>query len=336
MRIGVIGYRNHALRLLKLMDGFDFEKRFVIYYPKLGTLEAEFSRDEIKSKYLLSSEFKDICETDVIVVASPTDTHYEYLDQLSEVYEGYIFCEKPPCGTASELNRLSQLSHELKTRIFFNFCYRYSAFAVACKTIVNSGDYGIPVALSFRSGHGLAFKEGYKSNWRNISQNPMNNIIGNVGIHYIDLTDHILGDSTALNCSTARVSGATRYQDSVHISIERNNGLPSTVFLSYACPLDDFSQLILSDGIVELHKNSLTIQGPRDCFDLDGLFKAPPVKRQISFVNSRAYYDDAIVNAFKEFFSGVRASEPFPVSQFESAIVSTEKVLSLQRGLVGN
>ena len=336
MRIGFIGYRNHALRLLKLVDHFDFNKRFVIYYPNLETLRSGFNSDDIGSPYLLTNNFNDVQKADVIVVASPTDTHYEYLDRLSQTYGGYVFCEKPPCGTGVELDRLSQLADGIKARVFFNFCYRYSAFAKVCKSIVSSGECGVPIALSFRSGHGLAFKESYKSNWRNLSSNPMNNIVGNVGIHYIDLADYLLGEVTNLTCCSTKVAAATRYEDSVHISIERGNGLPTSVFLSYACPLEDFAQLILSDGLIECREGQLTVRYPRDCFDSAGLFETPPIRSRLSFSDSRAYYDDAIVNSFRTCFTSVRASGRFPISQFESAIASTEKVLNLQRDLVGN
>ena len=336
MKIGFIGYRNHALRLMKLIDRLDFDKQFSIYYPNQEQLRSWFGRDKIQSQYSLTETFEDLQKTDVVFIASPTETHFEYLHALSESYQGYIFCEKPPCGSSEELDSLSRFADTIKTRVFFNFCYRYSAFAQTCKTIIGNGEFGTPVSLSFRSGHGLAFKECFKHNWRNVSANPLNDIVGNVGIHYVDLSDYLLGQSTNLSLHCARIAPNTRYQDSIHITLERKGGLPTSVFLSYACPLEDFAQLIFSDGIIELQKGDLTTRAPRECFDSDGWFEAPPTRRTLSFGDSRAYYDDAIVNSLIEFFGVATHSDQFPLVHFQSAINSTQKILNIRRDSIDN
>jgi len=328
MKIGFIGYRNHALKLLKLTDKLELKKSFLIYYPDSEKLKSQFDSHSISSPSVLTSNFEDLQTTDVIFIASPTSTHFEYLRKLSRFYNGYIFCEKPPCGSVNDLQELSSFDDKIKQRIFFNFCYRYSAFATTCKRIVSNNEFGVPISLTFRSSHGIAFKDFYKENWRNTSALPLDNILGNIGVHYVDLTSYLLGGVNDISFSATSVAPNTKYQDSIQIQIKRKSGLPVSVFLSYACPHDEFAQLIFSDGIVEFQNGVLTTRSPRDTFNTDGFFTSPPIKSTTSFASSVDYYDKAIANSLTEFFYMVEKSSKIPLDLFDSAIHSTQIILN--------
>ena len=141
MKISIIGYRNHSLRLKKL-------------------LITEFNIEPIMWNHN-TDEFSDLIGSDAIIIASPQDTHVEYIQKiLSESRESYIFCEKPPTTYSSELEYLNDLSYSQKEKIFFNFNYRFSELA----KFVRSNDLGQPLHFNFISSHGLALKEGFKDN----------------------------------------------------------------------------------------------------------------------------------------------------------------------------
>jgi len=327
MKIGFIGYRNHAKRLMALVDQLAFRKEFIIYYPDSRKLSASFSGEGLKAKIELTSVLRPLYDTDVVFIASPARTHFHYLDLLRKNFKGYIFCEKPPCSNLKELNALAAFNPRFKSRCLFNFCFRHSLFSKACFSAIKSGKHGTPISLSFRNSHGLAFKESFSSNWRNTSRGVLENILGNLGIHYVDLTAHLLGKVKNITAHSVKISGRTRHKDSVILIIETGSALPTTIFLSYACPHEDSAKLVLSDGIIELDNGVLSLRRPRDTFDKSGLFAPPPADVIATFANARSYYDDAIKGSISDFFKVIKASSGIPLSNFASSINSTRLLL---------
>jgi len=84
VKLGIIGYKNHAERLLNILDKKkDCHVEF-IYHPtkKLKDVRG-------------TNKILDLLSCDGILISSPNDTHFSYLKKL-EKFNGYIFCEKPP------------------------------------------------------------------------------------------------------------------------------------------------------------------------------------------------------------------------------------------------
>ena len=90
-----------------------FQERFIFHPEKLI--------DDKRSTNVLSELYDD----NSIIIASPNRTHFEYIKKLISGFEGYIFCEKPPITSLVELKELKNLSEKEKSRIFFNFNFRF-------------------------------------------------------------------------------------------------------------------------------------------------------------------------------------------------------------------
>ena len=330
MKTAFIGYKNQAKRLMLLVDRLNICKQFVIYYPDYQKLSEKFTAEEISCEIKLTSSLKDIFDADAIFIASPTHTHWHYIENLQNNFNGYIFCEKPPCSNEEELDAILSLDKKAKQRIFFNFNYRNSIFAQTCKSAIQSGNYGAPISLSFHSSHGLAFKESFTENWRNLSNNVFENVIGNVGIHYIDLVFYLMGSGDNINFQSAKISEYTKNSDSAVITLMTDIGLPATILLSYAAPFRNTATMMFSDGIIDLQDGTISVQTPRDFFNASGLFSPPPKQEIKSFPSSREYYNDSIINTISEFFKIVQGSLDGSLHDFSCSLETTKFLLKLQ------
>ena len=109
-KIGFIGYKNHAKKLLDIVERIDNVEVSYIYHP---TKNIEDSR--------ITNNLKDLHECDGVFIASPNNTHFEYLKEMIENSNCLIYCEKPPVTSSEGIDYLERLTSEQKKRIFFGF-----------------------------------------------------------------------------------------------------------------------------------------------------------------------------------------------------------------------
>jgi predicted dehydrogenase len=112
LRVGAIGYRHHAATIIDLVNRSGKASVERIYHPSktIDVLGA-------------TNRLDDLLDCDAILILSPDRTHFEYLEFFTKKCDAYIFCEKPPATTRSELEALWARSGD---RVFFNFNFRFS------------------------------------------------------------------------------------------------------------------------------------------------------------------------------------------------------------------
>ena len=76
-KIGFIGYRNHAKKLLDIVENKENFEISKIYHP---TKNIDDSR--------ITNNLKDLHECDGVFIASPNNTHFEYLKEMIENFKG--------------------------------------------------------------------------------------------------------------------------------------------------------------------------------------------------------------------------------------------------------
>ncbi len=324
MNIGFIGHKNHARKLISLVAQTINCDKITVYYPDLRKLTNNFSAEGIPCGISLTSKLEDIFESDAVFIASPTDTHCAYLNILNEQFHGYVFCEKPPCNNLDELRVLRGLDGR---KIFFNFNYRYSKFAKICKTAMKTGEFGVPISLNCCGILGLAFNTSFSVNWRNLSESILENVIGNAGIHYVDLASYLLGKAKKVTANYQKISPHTKICDTAMITVETESGLPTSILISYAAPYRVSLQMIFSDAIVDFLNGTLSVQRPRDSFDDAGFYVPPPERLLIP--KSKADISQSLKSSVSEFFKVVEKSSFFPPELFNSGLDSTNLLLSL-------
>ena len=265
IKIGIVGYRNHAKRLISLVDENQNCELSYIFHP-IKKIEHE----------KFTNNFSDLLECDAIIISSPNDTHFDYLMRLKN-FTGYIFCEKPPVVNSNELEILERFDKSQKTRIFFNFNYRFSNFNEILKKSINSEELGDIIFIELISSQGLAFKKEYLNSWRADGENNKFNLLDTVTIHYLDIIIENFGKSKNQFYFPKLISNNGTSYDTGQLILEYDK-LNVSILNSYSTPFVVELNIIGTNGQLSLRNDTIEIKTPRDTFDEKNFFVSPPIK----------------------------------------------------------
>ena len=300
MKITIIGYKNHALRLKSILNKLGYDN--VVNYDH-------------------HTHWHHRDDSDVYFISSPNETHVEWIDKLKE-YDKYIFCEKPPATNLEDIGRLELL---LNKKLYFNFNYRFSSLVRSAKHYIDTKELGKLLNINCVSTHGLAFKESFQDNWRFKSDNLFSSIVGNLGIHYIDLVGYLCGEITDINIKSGSIV-SDKLPDTATLDIV-NDLCDVKVFLSYAAPFRNQVTMLFDNGILELLDGKVTLQTPRDSVDKNGMFKPPDYIYLEKFNNSKEYYDDSLKSSIRYFMNCVENDESISTEHYNQSITTNKKLI---------
>ena len=315
IKLGIIGYRNHAERLGDIINSMKkYEVKF--YHPT-------------KKKKNITNNFQDLLKLDAVIISSPNSTHYGYIKKLvKNNYLGYIFCEKPPAINKIQLSYLKKLNKNIKTKIFFNFNYRFSNFNKILKENLNSKKIGKINYVSIISSHGLAFKKKYSNSWRSNGKNNLYNILETVSIHYVDLAILNFGNIEKNYNSSKLISKKGSSFDSSTLILNHKNGITTTIFNSYATPLINELMIIGTNGYLVIRDDKLKIFSPRNVFDKKGFFISPVGSKSKIFSMNKDY-EGSLKKSMEFFLSCVKNNKKIPINEFETSIQTNELILKM-------
>tara|TARA_B100000586_G_scaffold95884_1_gene68423 strand:+ start:440 stop:1495 length:1056 start_codon:yes stop_codon:yes gene_type:complete len=317
-KIGIIGYRNHAKKILDIVDA---NKKFDITHIFHPTREINDPH--------ATNNLEKLYNCDAVIIASPNSTHLEYIQKLIDNSKCYIFCEKPPVTSMEGIKYLENLSLDEKKRIYFNFNLRFSELKKILDKYLSLDIIGKPIQINIVASMGLAFKEKYKQNWRSDGEQNMHNIIENVSIHWIDLVNYYFGENTESSYFPRLISKNGTSYDTSLVNIKFKNGLVASIFNSYATPLINNIIIIGTNGNIVFDDGFMQVFSPRDSFDEKGLFIKPKCMIKTEF-NFNSMEQDSLQNSLDYFLSHIENSEMFDVSDFNKSIISNNMVLNLE------
>jgi predicted dehydrogenase len=313
--IGVIGYRNHAARMIKLIGEADGARVARIYHP-----------DKALDAPTATRRIEDLLNLDAILILSPNDTHYSYLKFLSEHFSGYVFCEKPPVSTLSELDALD-LDH---SRFFFNFNYRFSRLKEVLQSAMNDGRLGQPIHMHVSMTQGLAYKSEYVGSWRSNSDRHKHGIAETKAIHYIDLASVLFGDLVGHAYTPASFAGQGGAFDTCHFSLRYDSGVIATLLMSYAAPLTGQATVVGTNGVVEYRDSAIRIYSPRDTFDERGYFAKPPCAYSYEYDDTGPdMYEESLDRSLAFFLRHCSEGCAIPDWHFQKSLAVNRFILEL-------
>ena len=321
-KIGVIGYSNHAARLrILLEDRKDCQINYIFHPTKFI--------DDNRS----TNELSDLYNSDAIIIASPNRTHYEYIKKLVSNYDGYIFCEKPPVTSLNDLNELERLPRKDKSRIFFNFNFRFSELSNYLKKQLKTKQLGKVTYINIISTQGLAFKKEYLDSWRADGKRNLHNILETVMIHYLDLLNYHLGKSSKTIYMPHLISEHGDSFDTGYLLLKYPNGITASIFNSYASPYINEISIIGTNGFFTIRENQLKIYSPRDTFDSKGFFVQPPVILEKSF-SLDDDYQNSLKKSLDYFLLHVQEKKDFDLKHFNSSLATNFLILELKNNAI--
>lgn len=317
LRIGIIGYRNHASRLIELISQNKYCELRAVYHPAKKA-NHRFATNELQELY----------KCDAVIISSPNQTHFDYIMNLLNNFSGYIFCEKSPVCSLSHIETLSKLPDSDKNRVYFNYNLRFGLL----NGILTNPHYleklGNVHHVRIAIGHGLAFKDDYADSWRADGRLNLHAIAETVAIHYVDLLKLNYGNINKYFYSPSIVANTGTSFDTVHISLEFNS-VTASIFASYACPFIDEATVIGTDGTLKLLGNHLCLFNPRDSFDMNGHFIEPPMIEK-KVINTQNEYMNSLSKSLDVFISHVSAGSDIDTECFDMALSSNRLLLEMQ------
>ena len=312
--IGIIGYKNHSLKILNILMKLRYENIFVYCRNKKKIINKQKNIN-------YTDKLEELLNCKIIFISSPSSTHFFYIKKFINKNR-YIFCEKPAAITIDEIKYLKKLKNTAKENIYFNFNYMKSDFYNAINKEMKNKYNGKLINVSIYATHGLFFKSNYKKNWRIQSKNIFENITGNLGIHYINFLIHIF--SKIKKITSFKSNFSKKGNDTALISLSALKGESASIFLSYASVFSQEIKFFFTNSIIEFKNNKIFKYAPRDTFDKNGRFTNP--KKKLLYKNI-----DLSVNSLNEsikYFMRVSLSKKkFDVNEYNKALFSSEILL---------
>ena len=320
-QIGFIGHRGHARKLLDIVEEEENFEVSEIYHP---TKNLDDSRG--------TNNLKDLYDCDGIVIASPNNTHFEYLKDIIENSNCLIYCEKPPVTSLEGINYLEELPNEKKKRIIFGFNLRFTKLNDLLKEHTRSEKLGKIIQINIITSQGLAFKEKYLSDWRADGKNNLHNMIENGSIHWIDLMVFNFGNTTNSNYLPRLISNNGTSFDTASVNLQFESGVVASIFTSYATPLVENIIIVGTNGYIVITEGKMEILYPRDTFDDNGLFTNPENKEKTAY----SFQNDgknSLKKAVNYFLNHLKNSKLFELEYFDTSVYSNKIVLEMEKDL---
>jgi predicted dehydrogenase len=318
IKLGLIGYGKQAVKLLSILQNKQDVTVRTIFHPDKTIDDSRFT-----------SNFKDILDSDAVIIASPNHTHFNYIEQLLKEFSGYIFCEKPPVTSGDELTKLERKSSDEKARIFFNFNLRFGRLNEIMQNYVNSESMGKILNLHIVHTHGFAFKEKYVSSWRANGEKNLHNILDAISIHYVDLLNLHFGQIKYSHYFPRLFSGKGTSFDTAHLFLKYDNGITVSITNSYAAPSITELSMIGTNGFLTIRNNEVILLSPRDTFNSKGDFICPPALKQNEF-NFADEINRSQEKSLEYFLTCVSQNNPIPMNQFKSSIETNRFLINLK------
>jgi predicted dehydrogenase len=313
LRVGAIGWRGHAGKMIELVEASGMGRVQVVYHPRAAPPAPGGT-----------TRFAALLDCDAVLILSPNDTHAAYLQQLGDAgYRGYVLCEKPPATTAADL---AICERQDPVRTFFNFNYRFCQWRALAEAAIADGRLGTPIHADAVVTHGLAFKSDYPQSWRADGTRHRHGILETVAIHFVDLFAVLLGTVESYDYTPRLMSGAGTAFDTCTIAA-RHDGASSAILASYAAPYALRVALHGTNGSVVWDDRRITYHGPRDTFDAAGRYAAPPVE-VLAEAGTESFYEDSLRRAVALFLEHCRDGKPLAPELFSRSLETNRLVLA--------
>lgn len=321
IKLGFIGYRNHAKRLIDIIEQRTDCTVSRIYHPTKPVNDLRVTND-------LSKLF----DCDAIVIASPNSTHFDYIQKLDD-FSGYILCEKPPAISLEELDNIERLPKQKKIKLFFNFNYRFSGLSEKIGNYLNSEVLGKIIHIDIIATHGLAFKQEYQNSWRANGKENIHNLLDTVTVHYLDLINfHLSNNFSHYYLPRLLSSNGTSYDTNLLI-LQYDAGPTVSILNSYATSYMNELLVIGTNGYLSIRNDTFEIRSPRDTFDEKGFFISPPISQNNAF-QMQEDYNMSLRKSLDYFITRVKENDNLDLDHFDASISTTRLLFKIKNNLI--
>jgi predicted dehydrogenase len=196
VRWGILGVGDVTER--KSGPGFQQAERseLVAVMRRNGELAADYARrHHVPRWYADADELINDPEVDAVYVATPPDSHREYVVRVAEAGKP-VYVEKPMARTAAECEDMISACEKAGVGLFVAYYRRAMPRFAAVKELLDSGRIGGLRSVSIRNERPGQLDDGGRGGWRVHPEISGGGHFVDLGSHILDLLDWLLGPVT--------------------------------------------------------------------------------------------------------------------------------------------
>ena len=307
INIGVIGYKNHAQKVISFLNKKNKIK--YIYHPK--------KKLKIRN---LTNKISNLLNLDCVFIICPSKYHFKYLNYFNKNnFKGYIFCEKPPVTKIKDLIKISKFQNK---KIYFNFNLRHSYL----EKYFNYNNYlGKLISFHIFDSKPLIFKKDLNKNWR---MNVKDTLVTNNLIHYIDLIIYKYKKNIKnIKLLTSKFNQKFKIVDNLNTLFKIKN-IVFNINISYSTGLEKLYLLYFSNGKIEISDNKIKIFYPANKRDKNNRFEKPKIKK---IIKVKKLFENSNERSINYFMNVVKKRKFFSKKDFNSSIKSNYSILNISK-----
>ena len=219
-KVAIIGYGYWGPKLARnIQNSNDFQIDFIIDSSKKNLLNAK--KNFPLSKLLNNYRKLDTSKVDLVVISTPTKTHY----QLASYFLKYsnVLIEKPLALNKFNVKKLEDISKKNKKKIFVDYPFIFSGSIQFIKNIIKSKRYGKLLEIE-------SFRE----------QAPIrkdSNVVWDLGVHDISILRYLLNSNPIKIKSLKYNTVKTKQKDTAYINLNYKNNLKVFIKNSWISPI---------------------------------------------------------------------------------------------------
>ena len=212
----------------------------IIGYGKMGKIRhqaiKEAGRAEVVavSEPLVTAEFESVPnlslekiidhpEISTIVICTPNFLNKELTVRSLNAGKN-VFCEKPPCFTAKDMEEIIKAEKQSKKKLMYGFNHRHHDSVINIKEIIDSKKYGR--ILWMRGRYGKSVTSDYYNEWRAKKDLAGGGILMDQGIHMLDLFLYLGGDFDKIKAEVSNLYWNLEVEDNAFVILKNSkNGM---------------------------------------------------------------------------------------------------------------
>ncbi len=212
IKVGIIGYGRMGRIRHQAIDEVGSAEVIAISDPSIGT-------DYKSIPNLTHEELIKHSEIDVIIVCTPNFLNKELTIRALNAGK-HVFCEKPPCFTAQDMEDIIDAETKSGKKLMYGFNHRHHDSIIRMKELIDSNEYG--KILWMRGRYGKSVTADYFNEWRAKKDLAGGGILMDQGIHMLDLFLYMGGDFDTIKAEVSNLYWNLEVEDNAFVILKNS------------------------------------------------------------------------------------------------------------------
>lgn len=209
-RVGIIGYGKQGQIRHNAITETNCAKVVAISDPYAKDTEMpNLSHEEI-----ISSK-----DNDTIIICTPNYLNKDLTIKALDAGK-HVFCEKPPCFTATEMMDIRKAEEKSGKKLMYGFNHRHHDSIIRMKELIDSQKMG--KILWMRGRYGKSVTKDYFNEWRSKKELAGGGILLDQGIHMLDLFLYLGGNFDVVKAELSNLYWKMDVEDNAFVILKNS------------------------------------------------------------------------------------------------------------------